>query len=343
MMNRFGKELGEYLNFNNISDKEFAERIGTTPKNLNDIINGKIALSTNMIYNISFITSIPVNYIESVEANFKMDQTISKFISERNITIKNYIKKFNYKELSEKYDIKYTDSRNDYDILKDILRFLRITNPSVIYKENNSIFYKSKNDKPEIMALWLEKCYKETLMQNVDEYKNENINKIVIEINNMANDNIFDQQKLIKLFNQNGIFLAIVDDLSGGKIRGAFKVLNDKPAIFLTKKHKRIADVYFALLHELAHCQSDFNRAKSGSIISEINVKSNEDFEKRADATAFNWMIPDDLYNKIKSAKMDSNEMSIVKSFFVYRLAYDNIISYSSNEYQRYNILLKEY
>ncbi len=41
-MNKFGSELGEFLEFKNISQKEFAYRIGTSPKNLIDIINGKV-------------------------------------------------------------------------------------------------------------------------------------------------------------------------------------------------------------------------------------------------------------------------------------------------------------
>ena len=54
MMNKFGKYLKEYLDFKNISIKEFAYRIGTTPKNLSEIISGEIKLSSNMIYNIIF-------------------------------------------------------------------------------------------------------------------------------------------------------------------------------------------------------------------------------------------------------------------------------------------------
>ena len=50
--NIFGEELGELLEAWNISINDYAERIDTTPKNLIDIINGNVALSQNMIYNI---------------------------------------------------------------------------------------------------------------------------------------------------------------------------------------------------------------------------------------------------------------------------------------------------
>ena len=39
---RFYQVLNDYLNYNNISIKEFANRIGITPKHLIDILSGSI-------------------------------------------------------------------------------------------------------------------------------------------------------------------------------------------------------------------------------------------------------------------------------------------------------------
>ena len=341
MMNKFGKELGEFLEYKNISIKEFADRINTTSKNLIDIIKGNVELSQNMIYNISFITNIPVSYIENVEQNYKMDKIIKDYLDEEHITIRNYINKFSYKELSEKYHLVYRDPRNDYMIAKDILKYLRITNPNSLTKENNVIFYKSKNDKPELLALWLERCNRIIENQKVEKYTKANIDKLVEFIKKEASNNLFDENKLILKFNENGIFLAIEDDLKGTKVRGAFKVLNDKPAIYITKKHKRYADIYFALLHELAHCKSDFNRAKSGSIITLLDDKETEDYEIKADKKALDWMVSDKIYENIKYNYKKIDELDVVKSFYVYRLAKDNIIKYSDKLYQKYNLLIK--
>lgn len=340
MMNKFGKKLNEFLEFYNISVKEFAERIGTSPKNLNDILKGNIELSQNMIYNISFVTGIPVSYIENVESNYKMDKLIDEYIKNNNITITQYINKFNYKEFSKKYNYKFSDERNPYSVAKGILKYLRITNPEILYKEDNTIFYKSNNDKPELLALWLERCYKVVIEQKVSEYNKKNISNLVNYIREEAKKNIFDGESLIKEFNKNGIYLAIEDDLPGSKIRGAFKVLNDKPAIYITKKYKRFADIYFALLHELAHCKSDFNRAKNGSIISSIDDISTDEYEKKADLTALNWMVDNKYYNLIKNKPSDINSFDVIKSFYVYRLAHDNIINYSSKLYQNNNKLI---
>lgn len=338
--NKFGLQLKEYLDFYNISNNDFSERIGTTSKNLIDIINGDVQLSQNMIYNISFITEIPVSYIENVELNYKFDNTINAFLEKNNLTIKEFINKFSYKEFSKEYEVKFTDEKSDIWIAKDILKYLRITNPDLLYKQDNTIFYKSKNDKPELLSLWLERCYKVVSNQEVGIYNKDNIEILVDYIRDCAKNNIFNKVELIKKFNEYGIFLAIEKDLKGSKIRGAFKVLNDKPAIYITKKHNRYADIYFALLHELAHCKSDFNRAKSGSIVSTDDDMDLEDYELKADSTALNWMINDSLYNIIKNNYKDIDSFDVIKSFFVYRLAKDNIIKYSSDLYQNNNLLL---
>ena len=336
-LNKFGQELGEFLEYKNISINDFADRIGTTPKNLIDILDGRVSLSFNMICNISFISEIPVNYILNVEKNYKIESYINNFINNENISIRQFINKFNYKELKDKYNIVYKNEQNDYSIARSILNYLRITDPNLIYKTDNKIFYKSKNDKPELLALWLERCYRMILNQEIKEYKKDNIEILVKFIRDLAKRNIFDEDKLKKKFNECGIFLAIEEDLKGSKIRGAFRVHNNKPAIYLTKKYKRIADVYFALLHELAHCKSDFNRAKSGSIVSLYDDDDKSDYELKADKQALNWMVPEKDYEEIVNSKVYKYE---IESFLVYRLAQDNHISYNSKLYQEKNVRL---
>ena len=243
---------------------------------------------------------------------------------------------FDYKELKNQYNIVYKNDLNDYSIARSILHYLRLNDPKLLYKENNHIFYKSKNDKPELLALWLERCYRVVQDQEIFEYRKENIDYLVSFIKEEARNYRFDKEKLINEFNKNGIFLAIEPDLKGAKIRGAFRVLNNKPAIYLTPKYKRCGDIYFALLHELAHCKSDFNRAKNGSIVSLENGKSTSDYEIKADKTAYNWMVNDKKYENLKLNKR-FDDLDEIPCFVVYRLANDKYIKYNSLEYQKYN------
>ena len=259
-------------------------------------------------------------------------------MSENNITETQYLNKYQYKYLKETNFLDFIDRDNKLEVIKDILKFLRVSTPQKVDEIDKAAYYKSNNDKPELLLLWLEKCYRETLKQHVNEYDKNNIDTLVNYINECAFNNVFNEENLIKTFNDNGIFFVIQDDIPGSKIRGAFKVHRGIPAIYLTHKHKRIADVYFALLHELAHCKSDYNKAQSTSLISYDN-----EVEELADNQAYNWMVDNKYYREIccNSSYDIECETKFPKCFIVYRLALDKYIKYGSKQYQNNNIIIQ--
>ena len=340
---RFKDYLKDYLDYSNINIKDFSNRIGVTPKHLIEILAGDADISLGIAENISIVTDIPLDFILKVERDYKIEKRIEFYLLKQNIKITDYLNKFDYKDLEKMDYLKYTDKEDKREMLKDILKFLRVCNPEKIYElETNNIYFKSNNDKQELLMMWLEKCYRESLKQKVEEYHKENIDILVNYILECAKNGTFDRRELIQVFNKNGVYLVIQQDLPKSKIRGAFKVNKDAPAIYLTLKHKRIADVYFALLHELAHCKSDFNKAKANSLIS---TDSEDDvIEKRADAQAYNWMVENKYYESIKNVVNYNIKMETKypKAFIVYRLALDGKIKYSSKEYQLYNKVVEE-
>lgn len=343
-MIRFKDYLVDYLDEYNISNKDFARRIGITPKHFSGILSGERNLSRNVIANISLVTGISVDWIYRIEDNYNLNSKIKSELLTLELNEKEYLKPFNIGELIEKQWIDFKNVNEPLEVIKDLMQFLRISS----IKDDTldrQILYKSNNTKKELLLLWLEKCYKDTLTQEVEEYKKGNINKIVKYINESAKNNIFDPEKLKEVFNKNGIYLVIQEDLKGSKIRGAFKVHKNKPAIYITLKHKRVADIYFALLHELAHCKTDFNKAMSQSIVS-LDDNLDVDIEQKADQKAYDWMINNETYELLTKEYKDNlgviNDVTNThpKCFFVYRLAKDGLLKYNSKIYQENNILL---
>lgn len=336
---RFVDYLNDYLDFNNITNKDFANRIGITPKHLIDIMSGKCELTTPVIEAISIVTSIPSDYIYRMELNCKFETDILDYLKKNNLTKSQFLNKFSYQYLIKNEWINFIDKDDKLEIIKDILKFLRVKSPERIYEIDNKIFFKSKNDKKELLLLWLEKCYKESLKQEVAKYSKDNISILVDFIRDLAEKEIFDEEILIKKFNENGVALVIQEDIPGSKIRGAFKVHKDVPAIYITYKHNRIADIYFALLHELAHCKRDFNKAKSTNLISFEDMLEDE---IDADIQAYDWMVDEKYYASIKNdINYDITAESIYpKCFIVYKFAKDGLIDYASDMYQKYNRVL---
>lgn len=336
---RFKDYLKDYLEYNNITNKDFANRLDITPKHLIDILAGDIDISTEIANKISLVTDIPIDYIYKIELNYRFEEEIEKYLEKEKITQTTYLNKYKYKYLIENNYIEFIDTSDKLEIIKDILKFLRVPSPERVSEIDRGAYYKSKNDKPELLLLWLEKCYRETLKQEVAEYQKENIEILVKYIRECAKKNKFDKEELIQTFNDHGIFLVVQEDIPGSKIRGAFRVHRGIPAIYLTYKHRRIADIYFALLHELAHCKTNYNKAQGTSLVSFDEACDEE--EVRADKQAYEWMVEEKYYVNLSSEADLENEEKYPKAFVAYRMAKDGKIKYSSKVYQKYNKVIE--
>ena len=86
---RFKDYLKDYLEYNKISNKDFAERIGISQKHLIDILAGNMDLSSSIIEKISLVTDIPMSYIYNVETNYKLEKEIDTYLLEEDYTIIN--------------------------------------------------------------------------------------------------------------------------------------------------------------------------------------------------------------------------------------------------------------
>ena len=126
---KFTDYLKDYLEINKITNKEFANRIGITPKHLIDILDGKSELTTNLIEAISIVTNISTDYIYRLELNYKFEKKIEEYLKKNNLTLTTYLQKFNYKYLSQNNWIDFIDSNDKFEIVKDILKFLRVNSP----------------------------------------------------------------------------------------------------------------------------------------------------------------------------------------------------------------------
>ncbi len=332
--------LIDYLEINNISSKDFAKRIDISQKHFSEIINYKKDLTIEIIRRIASITDFSLEYIVRLNEKYHEYKKIDEDLETMGKSVNDILLEFRYKDVIKTKYCEISNELNDRAVLKDILNFLRVVSPKALndISDSGSLF-KAKDGKFGSKLLWLEKCYKETLKQDIKSYNKDNIAYLVKMINDMSSNYIYDEKKMINEFNNKGIFLVFQDDLPGSGIRGAFKVERDKPAIYITRKHRRPADIYFAILHELAHCKSDFNAAKKAAIISD----DSKVVESRADTLAFNWMIDDGIYNTINSKYCFKDLEKIVskyegnKMFLIYRLAHDHNEIFNTQLYQKYN------
>lgn len=334
----FGSFLKDYLEYNNISQSEFALRLGISQKHMNEILAGKQSITLNMAASIERLTNIPSNFIISVE-NKKMlvKELLDRYESEDKL--ETIIKKdFCFNELKKNEWVIFKDETSIIQSCIDILDFLNVRDFDAFEKlKNYTLFKKTGNDYNKL-ALWIAHCDKLIVNQKVGIYDSNKFSDIINELTNESYNKDINIKNITNILNKYGIFFVCEKALLGTKVRGCFRVKGKTPTIYITKNYTAKDSFYFELFHELGHCKSDYVIAQSKTIID-----GDEFREKRADDFALKTMISDNDWNEI--LKLNLNELDILNysrkkkismSFIFGRLAKKKYIEYNSSLYNKY-------
>lgn len=334
----FGKYLKDYLEFNNISQTEFAMRMGITQKHMNELLNGKTNITLEMAANIERLTGIDSGFIINVENSKKLFDKILKDCGDIKNVKKMLTKDYHISELKKNNWINFRDETNPMQMCIDILNFLKIKDFSVVEKMKEQVLFKRTGNDFNKIALWVAHCDEIANKQEVNEYNKYNFNFLIQDLKDDSYRKGIDVEKIKKILNCYGIYFVCEKAMSGSKIRGCFKVRGKHPAIYITDNYAGKDSLYYELFHELGHCKSDYNEAKNKIIIEGTQLQ-----EERADSFAIYTMIPKNLWKELDNVDINeenlqifSNKYKIPMSFIVGRLAKNKKIKYSSKIYQTY-------
>ena len=334
----FGSYLKDYLEYNNISQSEFALRLGISQKHMNEILSGKQNINLSMACTIERLTNISSNFIMSIEnKRLLINELLNKYKSEDNL--KRLIRNdFCFNELKNNKWINFKDETNTFQDCIDILNFLNVKDFDAFNKLKEYTLFKKTGEDYNKLALWIAHCDKLVINQKVNTYNSKIFNDLIKELIIESYNKDINIDNITSILNKYGIFFICEKALPGTKVRGCFKVKGKIPCIYVTKNYSAKDSFYFELFHELGHCKSDYVMAQSKTIID-----GDEYREKRADEFAIKTMISDKDWNNIISLSLNDKELlnysrnnNICMSFIVGRLAKENYIKYNSVLYNKY-------
>jgi len=110
-------------------------------------------------------------------------------------------------------------------------------------------------------------------------------------------------RRAIEAFAENGVSIVILPALPGTFLDGAVMVHPDgTPVIGLTLRHERTDNFWFTLLHEAAHVSLHYDQLTDASAIfvDDLEIRSEETFEREADALASESLIPKHLLAQVQ-------------------------------------------
>lgn len=121
----FGSLLNDYLDYYNISTKEFSDELNITENELNNIIKNITKINEGLMYNINRLTNIEIKLIKFAEKQRVMYKYLSnKFNNKKEI--KKYLNSLGLKKLVKEGKLELKDSTNDVQNAIDLFEYLHI-------------------------------------------------------------------------------------------------------------------------------------------------------------------------------------------------------------------------
>ena len=202
----FGKYLKDYLEFNNISQSEFALRIGISQKHMNEILNGKANITLEMAGNIERLTGINSSFIINIENSKKIKETIlDKYKTIENVK-KQILKEYYFNELKKNKWVNFKDETNVLQVCIDLLDFLKVKDFKVVDKLQEKVLFKKTGNDFKKIALWIAHCDEMIKDQKVAEYNHCNLLFLVQDLVKYAYEEKLETDKIKKILNMYGIY-----------------------------------------------------------------------------------------------------------------------------------------
>ena len=331
-MNGFGTILKDYLAFNKISQKDFANRLNITFKHMNELLNENTEISVDLMIAISLLTDIDANLILETENKKRMYLYLNKKFKTE-YEIKKYLESFYIKEM---YKLGWIDLKSKTSYITNainLLEYLNLRNFDMFenYFENKISYNKETLTDKKQVFVWINRCDKLAIRQEVKPYNSKNLEPLFEELKKLSNkeSNIDD---IIKIMNKSGIYLVLEEPLKNKNIKSCCQVKGTNPAIYLNKNIHDKAELYYSLYYELSHIKTEYNKLKKIIMLTSFN-----DTNEKDELFALNKMVDNKTYQKIKNDIYNMEGIckknNIPLAFAHFRLNKDKIII-NKNKYQ---------
>ena len=121
----FGSLLKDYLNYYNISIKEFSDKLNISENKLSNILNNSVGIEEKLISKINRLTNIEIKLIKFAEKQRIMYKYLSNRFNNKK-EIKKYLNSLELKRLVKEGKLKLKDSTNIIQNAIDLFEYMNI-------------------------------------------------------------------------------------------------------------------------------------------------------------------------------------------------------------------------
>lgn len=334
-----GYYISEIIDDMDITQEEFAVRLGTTPKTISKLVNCEAGISKDLAMKLSNMLNTSSDVWLNLQKQYDVQMIEKKRIEELSSQIE-LVREIDYTFFVKNNLLPST--RDAIQKIQNLCSFLSVANLNIFTEEQYNLSFRNgikTLQKKNILSsnVWVEtatKIGRNYDAQKFDEKKLcETVNTIV-ELTNKPLSETIDHIK--KELLDCGVVLVMIPYLKNSGLHGFVKWFNkDKVLVAISDRRKYNDTFWFTFFHEMGHV---FQRnIKDISYTWESD--SIDELENDADEYAQNMLIPNEEYQMfIKQNKFTSSsiltfsaQINRAPGIIVGRLQNDEIIKHSQH------------
>lgn len=251
-----GELLAELLEERGISQSELARRMGRPTKTINEIVNGKAAITPQTAIQLERVLGTTAGFWISAEAAYRHD--LARFAEVQALERwSGWLDKFPVKDLVREHLI---DAGPVARQVEQLLQFFEVgspdawdtgwATPQVRYRQAGGEF------SPEARAVWLRWGEIAARNMTVASYDPQGVRRVIEKVARLSvlTPAQAAVDELVELLAEVGVALVLLPELPGTRLSGAARWPSaDRPIVQLSARHRSDDHFWFTVLHEIGH------------------------------------------------------------------------------------------
>lgn len=336
-----GYYVEEIIEDMEISQAEFAIRLGTTPKTVSKLVNGQCNLSNDLAQKLAMMMGTGIEVWLNIQLNY--EKQIFEIEKERYYEEqKNIVEMIDYSFFINNAKLPKTGIMSEK--IEHLCRYFQIANLNILKNEDFLLDSKKEVSSKEIKTIinnqaWVQTAINYAKTSGVGVFDSKKLKDNLPQIRNFINYQVENSiTKLKDVLAKCGVALVILPHLKGSEINSVVKwYAPNKVMLAISEKRIKSDTFWLSLFHEIKHI---LQKKYTMTFIDEISKEAHDielKLENEADEFALNYLVPLKYYNKlIKNKNINEDEINnlakeigINPLIVISRLQHDGVLSQS--------------
>lgn len=283
-----GYYLSEMVEESGLTQKDFAKRLGTTPKNLSVLLKGEQNLSLDIATKLSRMLGTTVSYWLNLQQAY--DEKLAAFMSEEELVREREVfKLIDYGYFRDNFHLPDLPRKIDEQI-KCVREFLSVSSLTILEEQNLAVSFRSYTMDLSLSNVvnanaMVQIAINKALKTDAPKFNKKKFESAVaFALTQTCNhENFFPVVR--EAFEKAGVILVALPNLKSSGINGATKKVDGKVLLMVNDRRHYADTFWFTLFHEIGHILNG-----------DLGISVKDEAEDEADLYAQRTLIPQEEY-----------------------------------------------